>query len=149
MAGMPQKMLEHLLETRLDARQLSAREEDIIHDPYSSATDMFLDDFLLTQIMFIPIHQLITELMRNYRIESPTQDKEFIVASKSRVVNFVYQWVTTIRDPAFDEPITHSFFEVVHQECPFPSLFYLISAIFVHRQLPRERERESSLCCLN
>lgn len=112
MAGMPQKMLEHLLETRLDARQLSAREEDIIHDPYSSATDMFLDDFLLTQIMFIPIHQLITELMRNYRIESPTQDKEFIVASKSRVVNFVYQWVTTIRDPAFDEPITHSFFEV-------------------------------------
>ena len=47
-----------------------------------------------------------------YRIESPTQDKEFVVASKSRVVNFVYQWVTTIRDPVFEEPITHSFFEV-------------------------------------
>lgn len=65
MAGMPQKMLEHLLETRLDARNLSTRDEDIIR-PYSSATDMFLDDFLLTQIMFIPPHQLITELMRKY-----------------------------------------------------------------------------------
>ena len=48
MAGMPQKMLEHLLETRLDARNLSARDEDIIR-PYSSATDMFLDDFLLVK----------------------------------------------------------------------------------------------------
>ncbi len=47
-----------------------------------------------------------------YRIESPTQDKEFVVASKSRVVNFVYQWVTTIRDPVFEESFTHSFFEV-------------------------------------
>lgn len=112
MAGMPQKMLEHLLETRLDARHLSVRDEDIIR-PYSSATDMFLDDFLLTHIMFMPTHQLITELMRNYRIESPTQDKEFVVASKSRVVNFVYQWVTSIRDPVFDETITHSFFEVL------------------------------------
>ena len=65
MAGMPQKMLEHLLETRLDARHLSARDEDIIR-PYSSATDMFLDDFLLTHIMFMPTHQLITELMRKY-----------------------------------------------------------------------------------
>ncbi|XP_059352336.1 rap guanine nucleotide exchange factor 4-like isoform X2 [Daphnia carinata] len=115
MAGMPQKMLEHLLETRLDARHLSARDEDIIR-PYSSATDMFLDDFLLTHIMFMPTHQLITELMRKYRIESPTQDKEFVVASKSRVVNFVYQWVTSIRDPVFDETITHSFFEQLHSE---------------------------------
>ncbi|XP_046437750.1 rap guanine nucleotide exchange factor 4-like isoform X7 [Daphnia pulex] len=115
MAGMPQKMLEHLLETRLDARHLSVRDEDIIR-PYSSATDMFLDDFLLTHIMFMPTHQLITELMRNYRIESPTQDKEFVVASKSRVVNFVYQWVTSIRDPVFDETITHSFFEQLHSE---------------------------------
>lgn len=69
MAGMPQKMLEHLLETRLDARHLSARDEDIIR-PYSSATDMFLDDFLLTHIMFMPTHQLITELMRKYPFRS-------------------------------------------------------------------------------
>ena len=66
MAGMPQKMLEHLLETRLDARHLSAREEDIVLNPYSSAPDMFLDDYLLTHIMFMPTHQLITELMRKY-----------------------------------------------------------------------------------
>jgi hypothetical protein len=61
------------------------------------------DDSALTATIFVT---------DTYRIESPTQDKEFVVASKSRVVNFVYQWVTTIRDPVFEEPITHSFFEV-------------------------------------
>lgn len=75
MAGMPQKMLEHLLETRLDARHLSAREEDIVLNPYSSATDMFLDDFLLTHIMFMPTHQLITELMRKYPFHATTNEK--------------------------------------------------------------------------
>ena len=65
MAGMAQKMLEHLLETRLDARHLSNRDQDVVR-PYSSATDMFMDDFLLTHIMFMPCHQLVTELMRKY-----------------------------------------------------------------------------------
>ena len=64
-----------------------------------------------------------------YRIESPTQDKEFVVASKSRVVNFVYQWVTSIRDPVFDETITHSFFEVINLQILFrPSVFLFFVA---------------------
>lgn len=62
MAGTPQKMLEHLLETRLDGRGdggVGGRGE-------SSGRDPFLDDFLLTHIVFMPTHQLIAELDRQY-----------------------------------------------------------------------------------
>ena len=64
-----------------------------------------------------------------YRIESPTQDKEFVVASKSRVVNFVYQWVTSIRDPVFDETITHSFFEVINLQILFRPFFFFVAPL--------------------
>lgn len=60
MAGTPQKMLEHLLETRLDGRAGFSGRDDLIptnHDP-------FLDDFLLTHIVFMPTHQLIVELAK-------------------------------------------------------------------------------------
>lgn len=64
MAGTPQKMLEHLLETRLDGRNgsLGGRDEigtSVIHDP-------FLDDFLLTHLVFMSAQQLIQELTRQY-----------------------------------------------------------------------------------
>ncbi len=52
-------MLEHLLETRLDGRDRSSV------DSATAApgdTDLFLDDFLLTHIIFMPIHQLLAEL---------------------------------------------------------------------------------------
>lgn len=80
MAGTPQKMLEHLLETRLDGRDgsISGRDElspSAVHDP-------FLDDFLLTHIVFMPTHQLITELARQY---------PFIYNTIS--VSLVYQYI--------------------------------------------------------
>ncbi|GBN82926.1 Rap guanine nucleotide exchange factor 4, partial [Araneus ventricosus] len=53
MAGTPQKMLEHLLETRIDQRN-------------DDATDTFLEDFLLTHVIFMPSHQLCPELMKQY-----------------------------------------------------------------------------------
>lgn len=125
-------MLEHLLETRLDGRIGQTREE--------GPSDPFLDDFLLTHIVFMPTHQLVTELARQYpfqnkieclliililtrknisltkkstyRIDSPSQDREFLVACKRRVVHFVHRWVTTIRQPVFEEPSAFSFLEV-------------------------------------
>jgi Rap guanine nucleotide exchange factor 4 len=65
MAGTPQKMLEHLLETRLDGRGGggSVGGRDSIT---TSTNDPFLEDFLLTHIVFMPTHQLITELSRQY-----------------------------------------------------------------------------------
>ncbi|XP_044734642.1 rap guanine nucleotide exchange factor 4 isoform X2 [Chrysoperla carnea] len=107
MAGTPQKMLEHLLETRLDGRAGFSGRDDLIptnHDP-------FLDDFLLTHIVFMPTHQLIVELAKYYRIESPNQDQEFVLACKRRVVQFVYRWVNTIRHPIFDDQMALDFVE--------------------------------------
>lgn len=52
MSGTPQKMLEHLLETRLDGQ--------------AGPNDPFLDDFLLTHIVFMPIPMLINELANLY-----------------------------------------------------------------------------------
>jgi Rap guanine nucleotide exchange factor 4 len=59
MAGTAQKMLEHLLETRLDGRGTMGGGDNFI---VTSAQDPFLDDFLLTHIVFIPTHQLAAEL---------------------------------------------------------------------------------------
>ena len=52
-------MLEHLLETRLDGRGTMGGGDNFI---ITSAQDPFLDDFLLTHIVFIPTHQLAAEL---------------------------------------------------------------------------------------
>ncbi|XP_069942106.1 rap guanine nucleotide exchange factor 4, partial [Cherax quadricarinatus] len=69
MAGTPQKMLEHLLETRLDGRRGSVGLEmaDLPLRRYDLATtDLFLDDFLLTHIVFMPYPHLTQELLRQY-----------------------------------------------------------------------------------
>lgn len=52
MSGTPQKMLEHLLETRLGGQV--------------GPNDPFLDDFLLTHIVFMPVPMLINELANLY-----------------------------------------------------------------------------------
>ncbi|GAB0096143.1 hypothetical protein DMENIID0001_116190 [Sergentomyia squamirostris] len=52
MSGTPQKMLEHLLETRLGGQV--------------GPNDPFLDDFLLTHIVFLPVHMLVDELANQY-----------------------------------------------------------------------------------
>lgn len=63
MAGTPQKMLEHLLETRLDGRGAFGGGDNFI---LTSAQDPFLDDFLLTHVVFFPTHQLVDELANQY-----------------------------------------------------------------------------------
>ncbi|XP_050305112.1 rap guanine nucleotide exchange factor 4 isoform X3 [Anthonomus grandis grandis] len=110
MAGTPQKMLEHLLETRLDGRGTMGGGDNFI-----VAQDPFLDDFLLTHIVFLPIHQLVEELEKFYNTEYSNQDKEFILASKRRVIQFVYRWVTTIRHPVFEDDIAVEFLEDLAQ----------------------------------
>nr|XP_023017294.1 rap guanine nucleotide exchange factor 4 [Leptinotarsa decemlineata] len=113
MAGTPQKMLEHLLETRLDGRGTGSGGENLI---ISTAQDPFLDDFLLTHIVFIPTHQLIEELDNYYRIEFSNKDREFVLACKRRVIQFVYRWVTTIRQPVFEDEIAVEFLEELANE---------------------------------
>lgn len=56
MAGTPEKMLEHLLETRVDGR--GGREDRAV------ASDPFLEDFLMTHIIFMPTTRLIAALKK-------------------------------------------------------------------------------------
>ncbi|XP_064455972.1 rap guanine nucleotide exchange factor 4-like isoform X2 [Ornithodoros turicata] len=100
MAGTPQKMLEHLLETRIDSRT-------------EECSDTFLEDFLLTHVIFMPSHQLCPELMKHYRIDvaNSRQEKEFILANKRRVVLFTNSWVTTVRESFFEDPTIQAYVE--------------------------------------
>ncbi|KAF4532333.1 hypothetical protein B566_EDAN003636 [Ephemera danica] len=116
MAGTPQKMLEHLLETRLDGRGGAGRDE--------LPSDPFLDDFLLTHIVFMPAHQLVTELARQYpflfkhiiETEKNAEHKFKLDSCKRRVVHFVHRWVVAIRHPVFDDPSALAFLEELAAE---------------------------------
>ncbi|XP_068242450.1 rap guanine nucleotide exchange factor 4 [Palaemon carinicauda] len=121
MAGTPQKTLEHLLETRLDGRRGSVGgdlPEDALRRCDVASPDSFLDDFLLTHIVFMPYAQLTQELIKHYRIDtqSNSQDDEFIVACKRRVILFVHRWVMTIRAPVFNNPDASQFLQTLQEE---------------------------------
>ncbi|GLH02088.1 Guanine nucleotide-releasing factor 2 [Gryllus bimaculatus] len=108
MAGTPQKMLEHLLETRLDSRGAGGSVGG--RDVTMSACDHFLEDFLLTHIVFMPAKHC------TYRIDSPAQDRDFILACKRRVVQFVHRWAVAIRHPVFDDRTCREFIEELATE---------------------------------
>nr|CAI5860056.1 unnamed protein product [Callosobruchus analis] len=91
MAGTPQKMLEHLLETRLDGRGVMPGGETFI---LNTAQDPFLDDFLLTHVVIDTCKQ---------------EDREFALACKRRVVHFVYRWVSAVRHPVFEDEAAADF----------------------------------------
>ncbi|XP_073971367.1 exchange protein directly activated by cAMP isoform X3 [Rhodnius prolixus] len=96
MACTAPRMIEHLLESRLD----------------TSANDPALDDFFLTHVIFISTRHLVQELRKHYNLETPHhRDKEYSETHKRRVASFVYRWVTTIRHPIFSDPHAVPFIE--------------------------------------
>lgn len=120
MSGTPSKMLEHLLETRLNVLQVGPND------------DPFLDDFLLTHIVFMPTAQLVDELASHYHndseirngAESP-EDYEYLLTCKKRVVHFIQRWVMAVRHAVFEDPAAAHFIEVSEKEkssAPLPSL---------------------------
>lgn len=106
MSGTPSKMLEHLLDTRLNVQ-------------VGPNDDPFLDDFLLTHIVFMPIAQLVDELASHYHndseirngAESP-EDYEYLLTCKKRVVHFIQRWVMAVRHAVFEDSAAAHFIEV-------------------------------------
>ncbi|XP_037907133.1 rap guanine nucleotide exchange factor 4 isoform X2 [Hermetia illucens] len=106
MSGTPSKMLEHLLETRLGGQV--------------GPNDPFLDDFLLTHIVFMPVPQLVDDLANYFHSEgegsqSP-EDREYMITFRKRVVQFVQKWVIAVRHAVFDDPIVCDFIEDLASE---------------------------------
>ncbi|XP_037046134.1 rap guanine nucleotide exchange factor 4 isoform X2 [Bradysia coprophila] len=108
MSGTPQKMLEHLLETRLGGQV--------------GPNDPFLDDFLLTHIVFMPVPMLIDELANLFHSyvdnqESQSQeDREYLITCRKRVVQFVQKWVIAVRNAVFEDPVAVDFIEELASE---------------------------------
>lgn len=117
MSGTPQKMLEHLLETRLGQM---------------GPNDPFLDDFLLTHIVFMPVGLLVEELLNHFHSDfnnkhnrddndldddevdniSNPEDHEYSLMCKKRVILFLQKWVFAVRHAVFEDSTAVDFIEV-------------------------------------
>jgi RasGEF N-terminal motif len=132
MSGTPSKMLEHLLDTRLNVQ-------------VGPNDDPFLDDFLLTHIVFMPIAQLVDELASHYHndseirngAESP-EDYEYLLTCKKRVVHFIQRWVMAVRHAVFEDSAAAHFIEVSNT---FP---FRLSSVGVYAIRTKEWMRESN-----
>lgn len=107
MAGTPEKMLDHLLETRLEAIANSNGDAD------NKCVDTFLEDFLLTHPIFMSTKHLCNELMKHYRIDeiNTRQEKEFIIANKRRVVRFMQAWFDTAAEAFLRDTLLWTFIQ--------------------------------------
>ncbi|XP_039443269.1 rap guanine nucleotide exchange factor 4 isoform X3 [Culex pipiens pallens] len=135
MSGTPQKMLEHLLETRLGGQV--------------GPNDPFLDDFLLTHIVFMPTPILIDELASHYHADaevdlrtSSEEDQEYFMTCKRRVVQFIQRWVLLVRHAVFDDPLAVEFIEDIATDVESEGLLQEEASIIHHvlTQLARYQE---------
>uniref|UniRef100_A0A914X9L4 Rap guanine nucleotide exchange factor 4 n=1 Tax=Plectus sambesii TaxID=2011161 RepID=A0A914X9L4_9BILA len=115
MAGLPEKMLEYLLETRIESHK-----DD-------SIPDTFLEDFILTHLIFMPTNVLSNSLKVYYQrgcsvrdnFEKPMQNPaaavgEQLLACKRRVVGFVNAWIGAIGLSFFCDPVGNAFIEELY-----------------------------------
>lgn len=59
---------------------------------------------------------MLLNASHTYRIDTSNQDREFILACKRRVIQFVYKWVTTVRQPVFEDEEAVEFLEDLGQQ---------------------------------
>lgn len=119
MAGTPEKMLEHLLETRLD----NTKSEE--------TTDSFLEDFLLTHVIFMPTEKLCPALLSYYDAKSlKTEEQDagdYGLTQKKSVVQFVQEWHNLAEDIFNEDEQIQVFLQELHsyvdEDCAsFPCL---------------------------
>ncbi|UMM24167.1 hypothetical protein L5515_004531 [Caenorhabditis briggsae] len=107
MAGKAEKILEYVLETRIDALS-----DDI------SEIDLFVEDFILTHDAFMPANT-VCNFLKSYYFRTPyratrdsiTDSCTEEVRCKKRVVQFVYIWCSMLKINFFLNPVTNSFVE--------------------------------------
>ncbi|VDO55556.1 unnamed protein product [Onchocerca flexuosa] len=145
MAGMPEKTVEYLLETRIDAQT-----DD-------GLMDKFLEDFILTHIIHMPVNILCSYLKNYYMRGStvrmddtlPIDDYEHKIVAKRRVVAFLNLWVQILGLRFFLDPASNSFVEelycyVLEDSRQFPEMLSNLEPMCAIRQL-----RESAMQTIN
>ncbi|CAD6188556.1 unnamed protein product [Caenorhabditis auriculariae] len=109
MAGRAEKILEYVLETRIDA-----------HSDDLTEIDVFLEDFILTHEAFMSTNA-VCNFLKSYYFrpaykagEVPSMDEMEEVCSKRRVVKFVTIWSSLLRLNFFLHPAANSFIEELY-----------------------------------
>ncbi|CAD5215844.1 unnamed protein product [Bursaphelenchus okinawaensis] len=114
MAGLPEKMIEYVLETRIDALTSNG------------TLDTFLEDFILTHIIFMPSNILCNYLKNYYATRgdittangtSSIGSNEIInekLTAKRRVITFITIWEFVLGIHFFLDPVANSFVEEMY-----------------------------------
>uniref|UniRef100_A0AC34QSZ1 Rap guanine nucleotide exchange factor 4 n=1 Tax=Panagrolaimus sp. JU765 TaxID=591449 RepID=A0AC34QSZ1_9BILA len=152
MAGLPEKMIEYVLETRIDAQT-----DD-------TALDTFLEDFILTHIIYMPSNILCNYLKNYYSrrgtIILPTNgsflssvesnfDVEQQFVAKRRVIAFLSIWESVFGLNFFLDTVVNSFVEemyccVLEDSKSIPNMLTIVDQITALHQL-----RENAMLVLS
>lgn len=83
---------------------------------FSFDLDTFVEDFLMTYIVFLPVQKLCPILVTYYQILDNNKDfpNESSIANKRRVVAFVKEWCDIAKDAFYEEPTISQLLQVVH-----------------------------------
>ncbi|CAJ0580913.1 unnamed protein product, partial [Mesorhabditis spiculigera] len=101
LAGLAEKMIEYVLETRVDA---------------DDATDTLLEDFVLTHTIYMPTN-ILCNFLRSYfigKIKINGGDWNRRLVAKRRVVRFLAFWVDTLGLHFFLDPAANAFIEELY-----------------------------------
>ncbi|VDK80980.1 unnamed protein product, partial [Litomosoides sigmodontis] len=145
MAGMPEKILEYLLETRIDAQT-----DD-------GLMDTFLEDFILTHITYLPVN-ILCSYLKNYYMRGSTARMDGAqsvnnyghkIVVKRRVITFLNLWVQILGLRFFLDPASNSFIEelycyVLEDSQQIPEMLAILPSMCAVRQL-----RESAMQTIN
>ncbi|XP_077869174.1 rap guanine nucleotide exchange factor 4-like [Saccoglossus kowalevskii] len=103
MAGTPEKMLEHLLEAHIDKY---------------NELDTFVEDFLLTHVVFMESSELCPTLMSHYHAKASQGTEQemadYALNNKRRVIHLVLQWSSVAGDDFREDTTIAAFIDTLY-----------------------------------
>ncbi|UXI16920.1 Kinesin light chain protein [Sarcoptes scabiei] len=104
MAGTPEKVIDYLLETRMNNNNNSEEQFN---------KENLFEDFLLTFPIFITWKQMTNSLLRHYKIDELNfrQMEDYIIDNKKRVTRFIMLWYRISQDSFLNSQTTGHFLD--------------------------------------
>uniref|UniRef100_A0A3P8TIY3 Rap guanine nucleotide exchange factor 5 n=1 Tax=Amphiprion percula TaxID=161767 RepID=A0A3P8TIY3_AMPPE len=140
-SGTPLKILEHLLsDLRLDDQRGA---------PENRESEMLLDDFLLTYLVFMSTHDLCQALLGQYPFWGQEEGKDALFR-KRKVLQLVSHWSRLYKDFLKEEEHVRSFMKTLYR-CVLEDLYEfptLEKDLKEFQKLLRRRQRASTCYCV-